>query len=182
MEQIKAIETSFDGYLFRSRLEAKWAHSFKSIFNSYDYELEGFELKSGRYLPDFYIRELDLFVEIKPSFDVITEYDIRRYYDFSQEKRFILICGQPSKHQISLLTSALTGQSLADILKDVQDYSFYELCNGAMSFVQFAFNPLGGVQLQYEDEGFADMIKYRFKESLIERFDGKPKKTTKFPF
>jgi hypothetical protein len=34
---------------------------------SWEYEPEGFELPSGRYLPDFWLVELDLWVEVKGS-------------------------------------------------------------------------------------------------------------------
>lgn len=53
---MKAIETFYKGYKFRSRLEARWAVVFDSIGLSWEYEAEGFELPSGAaYLPDFEI-------------------------------------------------------------------------------------------------------------------------------
>lgn len=65
-KDIKAIETVYDGYRFRSRLEARWAVFFNSLGVRFEYEPEGFELSCGRYLPDFYLTDLDLYVEIKP--------------------------------------------------------------------------------------------------------------------
>jgi hypothetical protein len=51
---VKAIETVYNGYRFRSRLEARWAVFFDALGVEYEYEPEGFELPSGRrYLPDF---------------------------------------------------------------------------------------------------------------------------------
>lgn len=56
MDKVKAIETHYNGYRFRSRLEARWAVFFDTLGVDYRYEMEGFELPSGkRYLPDFYI-------------------------------------------------------------------------------------------------------------------------------
>ena len=52
---IKAIETEYDGHRFRSRLEARWAVFFNAIGLTYEYEIEGFEMDGTRYLPDFYI-------------------------------------------------------------------------------------------------------------------------------
>lgn len=68
---IKAIETVYKGYRFRSRLEARWAVFFDALGIAWDYEPEGFELPSGgRYLPDFLLRDNgihpDLWVEVKP--------------------------------------------------------------------------------------------------------------------
>jgi hypothetical protein len=68
---IKAIETRYKGYRFRSRLEARWAVFFDSLGIEWEYEPEGFELPSGFYLPDFLIRShveqgpYNTFVEIK---------------------------------------------------------------------------------------------------------------------
>jgi len=53
--RIKAIETSYKGYLFRSRLEARWAVFFDALGIVWEYEREGFELDGLRYLPDFWL-------------------------------------------------------------------------------------------------------------------------------
>jgi hypothetical protein len=63
----RAIETVYRGYRFRSRLEARWAVFFDRIGHEWEYEPEGFELPSGRYLPDFRIKDFDVYVEIKPK-------------------------------------------------------------------------------------------------------------------
>lgn len=66
--RIKAIETHYNGYRFRSRLEARWAVFFDAIGIEYEYESEGYDLgSSGHYLPDFYLPGLACFVEIKPT-------------------------------------------------------------------------------------------------------------------
>jgi hypothetical protein len=53
---IKAIETVYKGYRFRSRLEARWAVFFDTLGIEWAYEPEGFELPDGsRYLPDFFL-------------------------------------------------------------------------------------------------------------------------------
>lgn len=64
---IKAIETHYNGYRFRSRLEARWAVFFDALGVRYEYEPEGFELSTGWYLPDFWLPELNLYAEIKSS-------------------------------------------------------------------------------------------------------------------
>ncbi len=68
--KIPAIETEYRGVRFRSRLEARWAHYFTTLGLPYLYEHEGYELPSGRYLPDFWIASLGrtgTFLEIKPD-------------------------------------------------------------------------------------------------------------------
>jgi hypothetical protein len=64
---IKAIETAYNGYLFRSRLEARWAVFFDAADIGYAYEPEGFDLDGLHYLPDFWLPDLQAWVEIKPG-------------------------------------------------------------------------------------------------------------------
>ena len=75
---INAIETYYNGYKFRSRLEARWAVFFDALGVEYEYEPEGYHLPNGeKYLPDFRIKcygkrgccdynePFDLYVEVK---------------------------------------------------------------------------------------------------------------------
>ena len=71
---IKAIETVYNGYRFRSRLEARWAVFFDCAYIKYEYEPEGYKLRDGSYyLPDFYLPDVrfrggrGVFVEVKGS-------------------------------------------------------------------------------------------------------------------
>ena len=62
---IKAIETEYNGYKFRSRLEARWAVFFDALGIKYEYEPEGFKLPSGQeYLPDFKVKCYGMYGEI----------------------------------------------------------------------------------------------------------------------
>lgn len=63
---IKPIQTSYKGYLFRSRLEARWAVFFDTLGIKWEYEKEGYDLgEEGWYLPDFWLPEEKIWVEIK---------------------------------------------------------------------------------------------------------------------
>lgn len=64
---IKAIDTEYNGMLFRSRLEARWAVFFDVAGIKYEYEPEGFEHDGIKYLPDFYLPDMDVYVEVKPD-------------------------------------------------------------------------------------------------------------------
>lgn len=65
-KEIKPIETIYNGYKFRSRLEARWAVFFDAAGIRYEYEPEGFKAKNGLcYLPDFYLPDENMFVEVK---------------------------------------------------------------------------------------------------------------------
>lgn len=62
---IKAIETHYNGYRFRSRLEARWAVFFDALGIKYQYEPQGFDMDGVRYLPDFWLPDMGYWVEIK---------------------------------------------------------------------------------------------------------------------
>lgn len=65
---IKAIETRFKGHRFRSRLEARWAVVLDHMGVKWQYEPEGYNLgEAGCYLPDFWLPELNTYLEIKPE-------------------------------------------------------------------------------------------------------------------
>jgi ribosomal protein S27AE len=68
---MKAIQTSYSGYLFRSRLEARWGVWFGAVGLQWEYEPEGFALPDGaRYLPDFRVytpQRASCWYEIKPA-------------------------------------------------------------------------------------------------------------------
>lgn len=88
---IKAIETVYNGYKFRSRLEARWAVFFDTLGVEYLYEPEGFDLENGIwYLPDFYLPTTEIWIEIKstkPSEDEIAK--ARRLHE--QSKKIVVI-------------------------------------------------------------------------------------------
>lgn len=105
--KIKAIETKYNGYRFRSRLEARWAVFFDEMGIDYEYELEGFELPSGaRYLPDFYLPKIQpepVYVEIKPFFPPFKSF--KKLYEFAHagDNNLLVICGVPGKEKMYLI-------------------------------------------------------------------------------
>ena len=93
-EIIKPIETLYNGYRFRSRLEARWAVFFDSLGVMYEYEPEGFSLPGGgSYLPDFrvmchasrghFCTPFPLYIEVKGVMDEDSAAKIKTfsYYD-----------------------------------------------------------------------------------------------------
>jgi len=76
MTAIKAIETQYKGYRFRSRTEARWAVFFDALGVEWEYEREGYDLgEAGWYLPDFWLPLFNCFAEVKPERFSKEEYD-----------------------------------------------------------------------------------------------------------
>lgn len=101
---IKAIKTKYNGWLFKSRLEARWAYFFDLLGLEYDYEREGYEIASGVwYLPDFYVNN-SFWVEVKH----------RHYNDYAAVEKMgevvsglkepgVIVYGDPYSHLAVLL-------------------------------------------------------------------------------
>jgi hypothetical protein len=67
-QAIQPIPTTYRGYRFRSRLEARWAVYFDDRKIAFDYEPEGFPLPGGGgYLPDFWLPQVSMWAEVKPG-------------------------------------------------------------------------------------------------------------------
>ena len=63
---MQAIQTEYNDYLFRSRLEARWAVFFDMMHIRWEYEPEGLILSDGSfYLPDFYLPDFHVYFEVK---------------------------------------------------------------------------------------------------------------------
>lgn len=73
MTTFKAIETTYKGVRFRSRLEARWAVFFDAMRWAWEYEPEGYTDGRIHYAPDFWIPTLDQFWEVKPSVDATSD-------------------------------------------------------------------------------------------------------------
>lgn len=100
-QAIKPIETYYQSYRFRSRLEARWAVFFDALGIKWEYELEGYEKRCCenpdhfdkeepcncpviRYLPDFYLPQTETWVEVKGSSAQLKERsdDLNTFLDF----------------------------------------------------------------------------------------------------
>jgi hypothetical protein len=104
MAEIKAIETVYNGYRFRSRLEARWAVFFDAANIPYEYETEGFEVAGIKYLPDFFLKDIGIYAEVKPNLE-LSRKDLEKIVKFAVdgEKKLLLIVGAPWEHEMFLI-------------------------------------------------------------------------------
>jgi hypothetical protein len=95
---IKPIETHYKGYRFRSRLEARWAVFFDALGIVWEYEPEGFELSGKvRYLPDFFLAESGIYIEIKPEGNIpfAANRKIQQFKSAVGDRNFYVLQGPP---------------------------------------------------------------------------------------
>ena len=172
MKQIKAINTFYNGYHFRSRLEARWAVFFDALGVKYEYEPEGYVLPNGEcYLPDFVIDGLDtchgfvprLFVEVKNG-ECLSNKEAEKIIQFHNDgENQILVVGDIRE----ALEFVKTGNPLSEVVcKDpVNNIGFYsfELIDGDCYPTFFGLDKKGNVGLaggDYDSHYFAiDILK-----------------------
>lgn len=86
----QAKPVSYGGRHFRSRSEAKWAVVLDHLSIPYYYEPSHYRLPSGIYLPDFWLPQMDAYLEVKPQ-NVVDQ----RYNELGEMrgKRVFLVSG-----------------------------------------------------------------------------------------
>lgn len=96
---IKAIETTYAGCRFRSRLEARWAVLLDHLKIQWQYEAQGYAFDGRHYLPDFYLPHSGAHLEVKGT-DVALAADIERLQQFVvAADTELIICGDiPAPH------------------------------------------------------------------------------------
>src|SRR5262245_21484624 len=102
---IRALTTDYEGYRFRSRLEARWACYFDHLGLKWEYEAQGYHfLGVSSYLPDFWLGEVRLFAEVKPG--PFTAHELNLVRLLARESRFpvILLAGTPACQAYEFIT------------------------------------------------------------------------------
>jgi hypothetical protein len=92
---IRAIQTFYDGFRFRSRTEARFAVMWKALGWRYQFELDGFALEQGPFLPDFYLTDSAVFVEVKGVMPSDREVRLCTSLADSHDCTVFLAVGQP---------------------------------------------------------------------------------------
>lgn len=131
---IKSIETVYNGYRFRSRLEARWAVFFDTLGIQYYYELEGFDLgEFGYYLPDFKLSfPYTVWVEVKGNDPTIIEIDKAAHLCLMLKQQVIILSGMIGTNEENI----------------AYHFSYHEHTDGGM--------PGGEVALDWiDDDGYA---------------------------
>lgn len=120
MNNLEPKETYYNGYRFRSRLEARWAVFFDTLGIKYEYEPEGIRLSYGKsYLPDFYLPHFHCYFEVKRAPEKIMRSElpykefgdaIRKISDgmYTDTWAGIIAFGDPYDHYMWVFCQAIT--------------------------------------------------------------------------
>lgn len=118
---IRAIETKFRSYVFRSRLEAKWAAMFEMLGWRWDYEPVNF----NGWVPDFVIYgHKTVYVEVKPTIVFLPEIGDKMLASGCEEE--MLLVGQyPCLHD-ELCDSVGIGWNAEPDIPEMQGYRAFD--------------------------------------------------------
>ena len=139
-QDFTAIQTRYAQCFFRSRLEARYAVFFDTLGVKWEYEKEGFVLPHfGCYLPDFWLPEFRVWVEIKGSVEMdywtatAPEQKLRMLCKKTTDRGFLFV-GTPDPSDTLISIIYLSGEharlererGLADLLFSLLGYSIDE--------------------------------------------------------
>lgn len=178
---IKAIDTEYNGFLFRSRLEAKFGVFFDALGAEWIYENEGFWLSpKEKYLPDFYFPKQDMYAEVKPVRFTFAEHSKCKRLALLTGSIVVELVGLPSMDMMNVIIPALHyicpvyGQQYA--YKDKRSHkckcgAYHSLfktineCEGVMVFSKTQSIAYGNTDDDYSrlDYAIRKAIQYRFE-------------------
>lgn len=155
---MKAIQTEYKGYLFRSRLEARWAVFFDACGVEWEYEPEGYHLGNGIcYLPDFLLHGVegrvsgDLYVEVKGN---MTAEDTEKIRCFHENGMPILVVGRiPEGNTANELSYYIENQAYATTNNGIGFFNF-ETIDGDYFAAHPGINHNGKFELFGDDSSY----------------------------
>ena len=140
------IPTRYKGYTFRHRSEARWAVFFDAMGVGWEYEREGYDLPSGRYLPDFYLTvsgRAPLYFEVKQG--TATPRDLARCRDLALLSGVTVVLAEGTiplcKEEMSLRGYDACGEEIAGLAT-----------NADPVLVRRALRAARGAQFEFESE------------------------------
>lgn len=126
---LKAIETKYKGYRFRSRLEARWAVFFDTLGITWEYEKEGYNLGAvGWYLPDFWLPQVSMWAEVKPEIHSWVEIERCKALAQLTKHDVVLLDGMPDFRSYFTCGLETTSVPYYDVILDtdyINEHRFY---------------------------------------------------------
>jgi hypothetical protein len=153
---MKAIETRYRGFRFRSRLEARWAVFFDRLGIRWAYEPQGYLVNGRPYLPDFELFLPDdqvVFAEVKSDSADLFEGEhvtLCRELANGTGRRVVLLVGVPAYRMYNQLAPNLPANSFTAVF--FTDHGSKLTVADAYWFQQVVTNPeTGALQFPHDD-------------------------------
>lgn len=172
--EIKAIETHYDGRRFRSRVEARWAVFFNHLGLDYDYEREGFDLDGEWYLPDFYLPAFLMWIEVKGVAPTPREQSLCRSLRDKTGQRVLIAVGPPQPHAHQIIAFEPDGSERSDcvFLADRRNEGQYWLGTGSDAYLMDWWTLGPDVGPPHDREPIVNLrLDAAYREATVERFD-----------
>lgn len=167
-DTIRAIPTTYAGVSFRSRLEARWATFFDALGIRWEYEAEGYEYESWRYLPDFWLPDLGYWCEVKGDVASVTDdylnmlghvgHFLPGVHNSAGSRGVILLGGIPSQAHTEATGSGVPIHTMVSHYKGCATY--------ALSFTIKGVSPAARTSWD-----FGDFVASEFDEWLLSSID-----------
>ncbi|WP_370308002.1 hypothetical protein [Sinimarinibacterium flocculans] len=161
---IRAKETRYAGYRFRSRLEARWAVFFEHLRLAWEYEAEGFKISEQHsYLPDFLLRDdgkfPDIWVEVKPQVAMKPK-ERKRYFEAAQKLTdsaenvgYLVVKGDPLEAD-AFLFGAFAGQKKLGPITSAEFAGFFALkCKCPVETIHAAAKAARSARFEFGESG-----------------------------
>jgi hypothetical protein len=164
---IAPIETTWNGYRFRSRTEARWGVFLTAARIRFEYEAEGVKLASGPYLPDFRLTDLAVWLEIKGAQPTERELSLCQELSAASGDAVLLAVGPPTAEaQITFWNGGV---------KQPGRYYFAKGHQNPAAIVLTSYDQSWQIGAETDaDFGVTPMLRAAYDAARSERFDGKP--------
>jgi hypothetical protein len=144
---LQPINTKYKNYNFRSRLEARYAIFFDELKIKWLYEHEGYELGNGeRYLPDFYLPDFKLFIEIKPVKFNWKEHSKCKRLSNASKCKVVQLVGLPSQELVEVIIpyEQIVDNKKIDCI--IVEEAYLTLCKDCYDILEY------GCQIPYSEQ------------------------------
>lgn len=103
---ISPIPTVYKGTSFSSRLEARWAVFFDLIGISWQYEPDTYDVGKTAYRPDFWLSNMPVFAEVKPTWPHFSGDPLEKCFQLSRatQEAVVLLDGPPDFKGYRIMT------------------------------------------------------------------------------
>ena len=186
MNGLKAIETEYKGYRFRSRLEARWAIFFDTCSINWEYESEGIILSDGTYyLPDFYLPTFKCFFEVKHKGIINTPEEEKAIWKISNGQHCskwagIIAYGDPMDDILEIFCRKIDDKGVGDYSEPVT-IGFYPGTHEPylLSYLDFKpakfYTKLGKnkdkIPMVTLEEDYEEYVTHRITDPALERYE-----------